>query len=309
MRRLSTLGACTVLVLASAATLACRPSKKSDGSSPIGRDSATAATAAPLATPPQAPADKFPLDDSAIDAVVNPAHATEYTGETGAIEGTITVSGDPARLRKFVPLPKQCEAAVPNYAPEYRAGAGGQLADALVAVIRTAGYVRPSRADKLVTLRECSILPTLIDLSLGQRLLIANEDATPYTPNLPTRQVITRLAIRGQTAVPLFLTAPGAYGLTWLPGMAPGTDVPTATVFVLPNALHMATDLTGKYRIGGIPVGKAKLVVSHVGMPEFGQDVDIKAGEVLKIDVPMTYKVVGAGPAPSGSAHAISTLH
>jgi hypothetical protein len=300
MKLRSTTGACVVLAIACATPLACKPSKGSGGTAPIASDSArgSALPVAPVAPPP--PDDKFPLEQSAIDAIVNPSHATEYTGDTGAIEGIVKVSGDPARLRKFVPLPKDCEAAVPNYAPEYRAGAGGELADALVAVIQTAGYVRPSRADKLVTLKACSILPTLIDLSLGQRLLIANEDATPYTPTLPTRQIITRLAIRGQSAVPMFLTSPGAYGLTWLPGVAPGADVPTATVFVLPNALHMATDLTGKFRIAGIPVGKAKLVVSHVGMPEFGKDIEIKAGEVLKLDVPMTYKLP-AGPSKSAA--------
>jgi hypothetical protein len=300
----STTGACVALALACAAPLACKTSKSSQGAAPITSESSRA-SALPVTPPaPPVPEDKFPLEQSAIDAIVNPSHATEYTGDTGVIEGTVKVSGDPARVRKFIPLPKECEAAVANHAPEYRAGAGGELADALVAVIMTSGFVRPSRADKLVTLKSCSILPTLIDLSIGQRLLVANEDTTPYTPTLPTRQTITRLAIRGQSAVPLFLVAPGAYGMTWLPGMAPGADVPTATVFVLPNALHMATDLTGKYRIAGIPVGKAKLVVSHVGMPEFGKEIEIKAGEVLKLDVPMTYKLpaaptASAAPAPT----------
>lgn len=284
------------------ALFACTP-KKTEGVGGAPSASSIVRPVASAPTPASAPPDdKFPLDDKAIDAIVNPAGATEYTGPTGAVEGVVKVTGDAPRVRPMVALPKECEPAVANHAPEYRAGPKGELADALVGVIKTAAYVRPSRADKVVTIRGCSILPTVIDLSLGQRLLVGNDDGSPYTPTLPTRSVITRLAIKAQSPVPLFLTSVGAFGMTWLPGAPPGSDVPSATIFVLPNALHMTTDLDGKFRVANIPVGKARLVVSHIGMPEFGVDIDVKAGEVVKVDVPMTYKNPALAPAASGSA-------
>jgi hypothetical protein len=301
----------TSLALALLATAmvasACKPSGSNGGGQGPAASVSSSKPADP--PPPPPPEDKFPLDDKAIDAVVNPSGATEYTGPTGVVEGVVTVKGDAPAMRPMTALPKECEPAVANHAPMYRAGAKGELADALVGVIQTAGYVRPSRADKVVTIKGCSILPTVIDLSLGQRLLVGNEDGSPYTPTLPTRKIITRLAIKAQSPVPLFLTSTGAFGLTWLPGALPGSDVPSATVFVLPNALHMTTDLDGKFRIANIPVGKARLVVSHLGMPEFSQEIEVKAGGVVKVDVPMTYKNPALAPAPSTSAsHPISPL-
>ncbi len=302
------IGAGVALALVSLLSAGCPRSRTSESGAAAASSASSVASIRPLPpapTSPPPPDDKFPLDEAAIDAIVNPSHATEYTGPTGVVEGVVRVTGDPARMRQFIPLPKPCEAAVPIHGPDYRAGPGGELADALVAVIKTSGYVRPSRADKVVTIKQCSITPTLIDLSVGQRLLVANDDDSPYTPNLPTRKIITRLAIKGMSPVPLFLTTPAAYAMTWLPGALPGADVPTATVFVLPNALHMTTDLDGKFRVAGVPVGKARLVVSHLGMPEFGKDIEIKAGEVVKIDAPMTYR---APPASSAPAHPVSSI-
>jgi hypothetical protein len=306
MKSRPSLRASIALAIACAAPIACKQEKQGGGAAKA-VSSASATTngvpAPPPAPPtPPPPEDKFPLDDKAIDAVVNPSHATEYTGPTGAVEGVVKVTGDAPRQRKFMPLPKPCDSAIPVHGPDYRAGAHGELADALVAVIRTSSYVRPSRADKLVTIKNCAITPTVIDLSLGQRLLVGNADDSPYTPLLPVRQIITRLAIKAQSPVPLFLTSTGAFGMTWLPGAPPGSDVPSATIFVLPNALHMVTDVDGGFRIGGIPVGKATLVVSHLGMPEFAKELDVKPGEVVKVEVPMTYKDPSKGAASAAPA-------
>lgn len=250
------------------------------------------------------PSEKFPLSDQQIAQIVNPGNATEYTGPTGVVEGTITVKGDAPAMRTFMTLPKDCVISANSiYAPAYRAGPKGELADALVAVIGVQGFVRPSREDKVVTIKNCAIEPTVIDVSFGQRLMVANADPMPYMPQIPDKMVIRRLALKDMSPVPILLTQTGAIGMTWLAGAMPGTEVPTVTLFVLPNALHQVTQLDGKYRITGIPVGKAKVTATHLGMNEALKDVTIEAGKSLKVDLVLEYKnpTAAAAPKPSSS--------
>jgi len=251
----------------------------------------------PMATPPMKPnvqaapeKESFPLSDEQVQAMVNPGKATEYSGPTGVVEGTITVKGDPPIDRTFQALPTGCEGAPKIHAPIYRAGPKGELADTLVAAIGYAGFVRPSREDKTVTIRNCSIEPTVIDLSLGQRLMIGNADKMPYMPQLPDKPPVRRLALQGMSPVPLFLTRPGAFGMTWLAGALPGADVPSVMIFVLPNAIHSVTSLDGKFRLTGIPVGKARITAAHFGMDEAFKDIEVKAGSETKLEFTLTYK-------------------
>lgn len=256
----------------------------------------------PKANVPAEPTkENFPLTDEQVQAIVNPGKATEYTGPTGVVEGTIKVKGDAPIDRSFIKLPAGCEDAPKVHAPIYRASPKGELADTLVAAIGYAGFVRPSREDKVVTIKNCSIEPTVIDLSLGQRLMIGNADKMPYMPQLPDKPPVRRLALQNMSPVPLFLTQPGAFGMTWLAGALPGSDVPSVMVFVLPNAIHTVTGLDGKFRLTGIPVGKTRITASHFGMDEAFKDVEIKAGVETKVDLTLTYKRP-ASAAPSGSA-------
>jgi hypothetical protein len=270
---------------------------------PASSDEENAASQIPKANvqKPEPPAEKFPLNDQQLQKILNPAGATEYTGPTGVIEGTITVKGDPPAMRTFQTLPKECEGAKAIHGPAYRAGPKGELADALIGVRTWTGYVRPSKDDKVITIKNCSIEPTVIDLSLGQRLMIGNVDAMPYMPQTAAKMIVRRLAIKDMSPVPLILTEPAAYGLTWLTGTLPGADVPTVTVFVIPNALHTVTGIDGKYRITGVPVGKAHISASHLGMDEAGKDVMVEAGKELKLDLTLNYKSA-TPPAASASA-------
>lgn len=303
-------GTVLTVLIAAALGAACKehPPELKGGPTPLPSEmpapSETIATKPPIpAAKPQQdpPSEKFPLNDQQLQDILNPSKATEYTGPTGVVEGTITVKGDPPAIRTFETLPKECEPAKAIHGPAYRAGPKGELADVLIGVRTWTGYVRPSKDDKVVTIKNCSIEPTVIDLSLGQRLMIANADTMPYTPQTAAKMYIKRLAMKGMSPVPIILTSPAAYGLTWLAGALPGADVPTATVFVIPNALHTVTGLDGKYRITGIPVGKAHISASHLGMTEVGKDVTIEAGKELKVDLVLTYKNP-AGAAPSVSA-------
>lgn len=261
----------------------------------------------PSSDPHADPGGKFPLTDVQLDKLMNPSGATEYSGPTGTIEGTVRVKGDAPALRAFQAMPKGCEKATGVYAPVYRAGPKGELADALVGVLQTNGYVRSPRTDKHVVIKDCAIQPRVVDLSLGQRLLVANADDMPYAPQTALGKTkITRLALKDQSPVPVILSHPGAYGMTWLAGVLPGGSVPELTIFVIPSALHQTTALDGRYRIVGVPAGKNKVYVtaSHQGMPEVRKEVEVVAGGTVTVDLELTYAAPGgtsASASPSAS--------
>lgn len=267
------------------------PEVYSASASPSASTTATVATAAPD--------DVFPMSDEAISALVNPKNSPEYTGPTGGVEGTLHVVGDKPVMRALEGVVKGCENAQKVHGPTYRAGPKGELADALVAVIGYKGFVRPTRDDKVVTIRNCAIEPTAIDINLGQRLMIANADDQVYMPQTAAKSYVGRLVVKDQSPVPVFFTAPAAYLLAWIMGTSPASGYPTAIVYVLPSALHTTTSLDGKFRITGIPVGKARVTASHLDMKEEGVDFDVKAGEVTKIDLTLTYKAPSTKPSAS----------
>jgi hypothetical protein len=297
------------VVLAATSFVACKegPPELKGGptptasSVPVQKDESASQIPKENVVKPEPPPEKFPMSDLELAKILNPSNATEYVGPTGVVEGTITVKGDPPAIRTFETLPKECEGAKAIHAPAYRAGPKGELADTLIGVRTWSGYVRPSKDDKVITIKNCSIEPTVIDLSLGQRLMIGNADTMPYMPQTAVKATVRRLALKNMSPVPILLMNPAAYGLTWLAGALPGADVPTVTVFVIPNALHTVTGTDGKFRITGIPVGKAHISASHLGMPEASKDVVIEAGKELKVDLTLNYKN-SASPAPSTSA-------
>jgi hypothetical protein len=266
-------------------------------------------SAAPSTTGPAAPSvatdepsDLYPLGEDAIRKIVNPSGATEWTGPTGVIEGTIHVVGDKPAMRTFAGLPKGCEHAQDVHGPAYLMGPKGELEGALVAAIGVAGYVRTPRNDRPITIKDCAVEPTVVDMTLGQRLMVTNLDEAPYMPQVPRKMVVKRLALKGMSPVPVMLTEVAPYAFSWIVGADPSPSSPTATVFVLPSALHDVTKLDGKFRIAGVPEGKARLVVTHLGMDEASKDVVVKGGEVLHVDVTLTYKDKTPKPSASSSS-------
>jgi len=111
----------STLVIAAALLGACKehPPEIKGGPTPLPSEMAAASESVatkpphPIVKPQEAVTDKdrFPLGDEVLQQLLNPSKATEYTGPTGVVEGTITVKGDPPAIRTFQTLPKECEAA------------------------------------------------------------------------------------------------------------------------------------------------------------------------------------------------------
>ncbi|MEM1128605.1 MAG: TonB-dependent receptor [Bacteroidota bacterium] len=71
-----------------------------------------------------------------------------------------------------------------------------------------------------------------------------------------------------------------------------GTPVPFANVGVRGTALGTAADLTGQYRLEGLPAGTHTLVVSAIGFSTVEQRVEVDAGGTYTVDVSLVETVV-----------------
>jgi hypothetical protein len=254
--------------------------------------------AGPLAT-------GIPVPASKVKGEINKAGREPYAGPTGAVEGTVRVSGDAAPVTP-IQAPAQCTDAVAMYGKLFREGPGRTVADAMVGVTLFDGFV-PARSDVYpVAIRGCAYDRRTIALAYGQRLEVKNYDASePYLPELLGAKLPAKLlALPRGDAVRLYPMEVGQYVLTELMGK----DWMKADVFVVRFATHAVTGLDGHYRIDGLPVGDLQV---SAFLPAIGSDktvdrkVVVKAGETTKVDFVLPFKAEKASksaPAAPGAA-------
>jgi hypothetical protein len=263
--------------------------------------------AGPLAT-------GIPVPLSKVEGTINPNHLAPYAGPTGAVEGTVKVSGD-APPKQRVSIPFACGEASGTYGKAFREGNGRTLADALVAVTGYQGYVPPSGDVVPVNIRGCAFDRRTIALTFGQRIEVKNTDPQEsFLPTLEGANMPAQLvAIPRGDAVKLYPFEVGHYAL--VDGM--GKNWMFADVFVLRYATLAVTGLDGHFRITGIPVGKVKVsaylpMVDRDFHPDVGtaqpaidRDVEIKDGQIAQVDFVLPYKAPPpppkAAPAPTGA--------
>jgi len=279
-----------ILVGASVATVGCRRHVTSEpsGSSP-------AADAAPTAARPSEPPNALAIPTASVEAVLNPEKLSAYDGPTGIVEGTIYVTGPDAPDVPNVDT-HACPAAIDTYGKLFRAGprqAGGQrpLADAIVAITGYTGHflAETSPAVRVTIGTNCAYPTTTIAMTFGQRLEIDNASKVVFAPVLEgVRQAAVMIAPPEQHGGPVKLYPPktGWFGLT-------DTLQPfvRGNIYVLRHPLHAVSDLSGHYRIEGVPVGKLKVsALLPVLNADAGADVDVRPNVVETIDLTIAYE-------------------
>jgi hypothetical protein len=243
------------------------------------------AASAPSAFKPAAPiASGLPGGVERVSKVVNPDNRPAYAGPTGSVRGVVSVTGDqaPVATEHLARIQGACPEGREAYGKVFREGMMRSLADALVAVTGYEGYVPAKAAAVPVTASGCAYGTRTIALTFGQKIELVSKDREAYVPNLlGSRMKAQLLALPGGVASSLYPPEPGHYVLT--------DDIKVfmlADVFVLKYSTHDVTSLDGRYEIGGIPVGKARISAL---LPSTGavveKDIEIKAGEAL--DVPL----------------------
>jgi hypothetical protein len=277
------------------------PADAADGSSTPGA-SASVESASPFNPTPLAPA--------AVEAFRNPAHLPEYAGPTGSVEGTIVVMGDPAPEVPGHDFAR-CPVARDTYGKLFRDGparpdGSRPLADALVAVTGYSGFYVPEHSEaRTVTIRNCAFDTRTVDMTIGQRLEVANKSTALYAPAL-AQAPMPALMVAPPNADPvkLYPLKPGYY--TLIDRM--GADYMTADVYALAYPLHTVTGLDGHYRIDGVPVGKIDV---DVRLPAIRQNasksVEVKMNVVERVDLQLKYSAA-APTAATRDAAAIQPL-
>jgi hypothetical protein len=256
------------------------------------------ADATALAPPPapSAPANGTPLPSASVAAFVNPQNLPAYSGPTGSVEGTISITGDPS---PDVPGDfTACPDAVKTYGKLFRAGnpvpgGGRALADAVIAITGYTGYYVPEANEvRKVSIEGCAF-PRVIDMTIGQRLELVNNTTDVWGPILE-QAVLPALMLappKGGT-VKLFPPRPGHYSL------ADQLRHPYAKsdVWALMYPLHAVSNLEGHYRIDGVPVGKLQVSARLTMISEqTTKPVDVLAGVVQKVDLELHYTPKDAG--------------
>ena len=246
-----------------------------------------------------------PVPTASVAAMVNPDRLPEYSGPTGSIEGTITVTGDPAPA---TPADfSRCPDAEKTWGHAFREGPPGPggarpLADAIVVVTGYKGFYLPeTREAKEVRIEGCAATTRTLTLTYGERIEVKNLSKDFWTPMLePGPNLVLMMATPGGDPAKIYPKKPGHYLLTDRDRKYAVVDV-----YAFLHPLHTASSLTGFYRIDGVPVGKLKVSSTHAHIDSNAEaDVTVAAGVVHKVDLVLknVNKEAGAPSAPDAAA-------
>jgi hypothetical protein len=244
---------------------------------------------------------------ASIEAMVNPDHLPPYTGPTGSIEGTVSVIGDPPADVPDIDT-SRCADAKQIYGKAFRTGAkldDGSLALADVLIVVTeypGGFIAEKSQTKNVVIAGCAFDKRTIDMTFGQKLLVVNHDPKGFYAPVLSNMEMPAVMIPAPNGDPITIypDKPGYSRITDRLGSALAGDL-----YTLQQPLHTVSDVSGHYRIDGIPVGKSKVnarlrtINNNVTKP-----IDVHDGVVERVDLVLTYK---APATASASADAGAT--
>jgi hypothetical protein len=263
-----------------------------------GQDGASAAkSSAPRAT---APANALVTPSASVTAVVNPENLPPYSGPLGIVEGTVLVRGPEAPEVPNLNV-RSCHAALDTYGKMFRAGpprADGTrpLGDAVVAITGYAGYYLPEAAEahRVAIGANCGYRQRTIAMTYGQRLEVVNDSKLPFAPYLDgvfQPAVMMAPPERNGEAVKIYPPRPGHYHV-----LDQLQLFVTEDLYVLRQSLHAVTDLSGHFRIEGVPTAALKVGAQFAGVGQAQRDVEVRANVVENVEIVLTYTPSDAAP-------------
>ncbi len=205
---------------------------------------------------------------------------------TGTIVGHITIKGDPPPDVN-VAAAADCAGARDFYGKLFRVAGDGSLADALVAVTNYKGDVAAPSPGTAVSIAGCHFDRRTVVAMFGQHVDVSNTDPSltflPYLDGAPFRVPLAAMPLG--KAIELYPDKPGHYLLRDLMNHR----YMIADVFVLPYPTAAVTGVDGRFKIEGVPLGKARIDAKLPALEHKteGKDIDVKPGEnVVDIELP-----------------------
>jgi hypothetical protein len=274
-----------------------------DAGAAVGQTGAVSSAPAGEVADASSAKDPLAIPAASVAAVVNPGHVPAYVGPTGVVAGTVRIVGPDAPEVPGLSF-RACPAAVDMYAKAFRSGVPREdgsraLADALVVVTGYTGYVEEKEPAVRVTVdRTCSYPARTIAMTFGQRIEVTNDTRLPFGPYLEdTYNPVIRVAPPQNAGDPVRIYPPRADYFRLRDRLQSFIH---EDVYVLRQPLHAVTDISGHYRITGVPIGH---VTVSARLPTIGsdsaRDIDVKDGSVASVDLTLTYSPTSSVPAAS----------
>lgn len=233
-------------------------------------------------------AEGVPLPPTQIEKVVNPKHEAAYSGPTGIVAGSVSITGDegPDDPERIAKIPSDCLAARETYKDLFREGMMRAAADVFVAVTGYSGYV-PAREDQVtVEAKGCAFDTRTVGLTYGQGLDIVSKDRRAYVPELLGGRSTAQLVVTpGGKPVRLYPQRPGRYIL-----VDSMRTFAAADVLVVAYSTFDVTGLDGKFEIKNVPVGKVKLnALLPEAMLTTEREIVVEAGKTTQADLELKF--------------------
>jgi hypothetical protein len=172
------------------------------------------------------------------------------------------------------------------------------LADALVVVTGYGGFFVPekSNAARVTITTGCAYPTRTIALTFGQWLEVTNDSKQPFGPFLEgVLEGAVRVTPPERAGEPVKVYPPRAGHFIMRDRLQPFVR---EDVWVLRHPLHAVTDLSGHFRIDGVPVGALKLgaELAAIGSHE-SVDIAVRANVVQATELVLTYAPKPPAPA------------
>lgn len=268
-------------------------------------DAAPSASATTSASPASSlvvdggPVNATPVKNEEVVAMVNPDHLPAYRGETGSIEGNVTVTGDLSPPPRVPGDFSKCPDAAATWGKAFREGPGTTtdkraLADAVVVVTGYKGFYVPEKREAArAKIEGCAYTSRTITMTFGQRLEVKNESREFWTPTLaPGLNMVLMMAAPKGDPVKVYPKKPGHYLL-----LDRDRQYAIVDVYAFLHPLHAATSTTGSFRIDGVPVGKVKVSSMHPQVSGTDEkEIVVAAGGVTKVSLTLQNTIRDAGP-------------
>ena len=217
------------------------------------------------------------------------------TVSAGDITGKVTLKGTPPPEVSITPLTDNpdCKKLVSDTPKTrfYVVGADGGLADVVVylegAPAKSTGASAPP---VILDQKGCEYVPTILAVQTGQKVEVKNSD--PLLHNVHTKPTVAGNDEKNDGQLPgsADITYTFAKPEMFLKFQCDVHKWMFAWVSVFDNPYFAVSGKDGAFTIKDAPAGKYKLIAQHRKAGKVEKEVEIKAGEPLKVDLTLELK-------------------